>query len=149
MPQVTQRLMGHNCFALSVFSLVLSSACHNFYCEQMKCTKTICNMLKYACAAYCSYIFSEYAKIPCACVCIAYVNQLIGTDYNFLGFLGQLMGLMGCGKEWQYTEKQEKRVLFWQKKLSKAKRLYSSAASMEFPLSSHRASINIILHYTL
>ena len=56
-------------------------------------------MLKYACAAYCSYIFSEYAKIPHAYVCIAYVNQLIGTDYNFLGFLGQLMGLMGCGKE--------------------------------------------------
>ena len=39
------------------------------------------------------------AKIPCACVCIAYVKKLIGTDYIFLGFLGQLMGLMGCGKE--------------------------------------------------
>ena len=57
------------------------------------------NMLKYACAAYCSYIFSGYAKILHVYVCIAYVNQPIGTDYNFLGFLGQLMGLMGCGKE--------------------------------------------------
>ena len=56
-------------------------------------------MLKYVCASYCSYIFSGCAKIPCAFVCIAYVNQPIGTDYNFLGFLGQLMGLMGRGKE--------------------------------------------------
>ena len=56
-------------------------------------------MLKYACVPYCSYIFSGCAKILCASVCIAYVNQPIGTDYNFLGYLGQLNGLMGCWKE--------------------------------------------------
>ena len=87
--------MGHNCFVLSVFSLVLSSVCHK--CKQVH--QNGCNMLKYACVLYCSYIFSGCAKIPCACVCIAYVNQPIGTDYICLGFLGQLMGLMGCGKE--------------------------------------------------
>ena len=54
-----------------------------------------CNMLKYACARYCSYIFSRCAKIFGACVGIAYVNQPIWTDYNFLGFLGQLMELNG------------------------------------------------------
>ena len=45
-------------------------------------------MLKYTCATYCSYIFSGCAKIPCAYVCIAYVNQPIETErcsnHNFI-----------------------------------------------------------------
>ena len=53
------------------------------------------NMLKYACAAYCSYIFSGCAKILHAYVCIAYVNQPIGTDYNFFRLSWTTHGING------------------------------------------------------